>query len=466
MRKPKIWLLVLCLALSAALLSSCAFLPYLTFDSMNRGTERYSAPAATAVPAAGRTAGSDEVIISRKDYERYQKLDTLLDIMDLVDAYYYEDADEELMLEGAAAGMLDAVGDPYTFYYSPEDYQELWEDDAGSYVGIGVMISANYSTQICTITRVFKDGPAEKAGVRNGDILYRVGEDLYVNADNLTDAVNIMRGVPGTDVDVTFLRAGQELTFTITRAQVSVNRVDSLMLDGQIGYIRLYEFAGDCANEFASALSELEDSGARGLIIDLRDNGGGWVDDARMIGDKFMDKGILCYLKYKDGHREDYKTRDGKTDIPLVILVNQYSASASEILTGALKDRTEATVVGVHTYGKGVVQSVLPLGDKGEGMQVTVAQYFTPNGNAVHKIGIEPDVVAELPEGDPGDYDLGDTVNDIQLIRAIEVMQEKLGDAAEETPAGEPAGDAPESEETPSDTADESLLFEGDGMDQ
>ena len=208
------------------------------------------------------------------------------------------------------------------------------------------------------------------------------------------------------------------------------------MLPGDIAYIRLYEFAGECEVEFANALSELQEQGAKGVIIDLRDNGGGWVDAANKIGDLFLDEGILCYLQYKNGYREYYRTKNGKTDMPIVILVNQYTASSSEILTGALKDRANATVVGVQSYGKGVVQAVLSVGNKGEGMQVTIAQYFTPNGNAVHKIGITPDVVSELPEGDPGDYDLADVEHDIQLQKAVEVMLEKLG---VETPVAEPA---------------------------
>ena len=164
--------------------------------------------------------------------------------------------------------------------------------------------------------------------------------------------------------------------------------------------------------------------GAKGLIIDLRDNPGGWVSDAESIGDLFLDKGVLCYLEYKDGSREYYRTKDGKVDLALVILVNENSASSSEILTGALKDRADATVVGVQSYGKGIVQSVIPLAD-GAGMQMTMAQYYTPNGNAVHKIGITPDVECALPEGDNGMYEFADLA-DPQLSKALEVMEEKL----------------------------------------
>ncbi|MGN0971429.1 MAG: S41 family peptidase [Aristaeellaceae bacterium] len=414
MMKKRLSLLV-CLLLALCLAGGCAYLPFDGLSDMN-GTANASGKA---------SVDGDTVTISREDYERYQQFDTLLELMDIVEDNFYEDADVDAMLDGAAQGLLTALGDPYTFYYTPEDYASMWEDDEGEYAGVGMQISASYVTGICTISRVFDNGPAKEAGVHKGDILYQV-EDLYVDAYNLQEAVDIMRGTPGTDVVVKFLRNGEELTFTMTRAQISVNRIDSMMLTEDIGYIFLYEFAGDCATRFEAALNSLLEQGAKGLIIDLRDNPGGWINDAESIGDLFLDKGTLCYLEYKDGQREYYRTKDGKTEIPLVILLNENSASASELLTGALKDRADATVVGVQSYGKGIVQVVVPVGSNGAGMQLTVAQYYTPNGNAVHKIGITPDVVVELPEGDNGMYEFGDLA-DPQLSKALEVMQTKLG---------------------------------------
>lgn len=405
-------MLVLALLLCASMLSSCAYLPLLGVDI-------------SRVQIAEQTEETgDTVTISRELYERYQKLDTVLDIMDLIEMGYYEEVDETKLYEGAAAGVLAATGDPYTFYYTAEEYAEMWEDDEGEYGGVGIQISSSYVTGICTISRVFDNGPAREAGVLKGDILYKV-EDMYVSATNVNDAVDIMRGTPGTTVKVTFLRGDEELTFDLVRAQISVNRIDSMMLTEDIGYIFLYEFAGDCAARFETALNDLVAKGAKSLIIDLRDNPGGWVNDAEAIGDLFLDKGTLCYLEYKDGQREYYYTKDGKIDMPLVILVNEHSASSSEILTGALKDRAGATVVGVQSYGKGIVQTVMPVGKEGAGMQMTIAQYYTPNGNAVHKLGITPDVICELPKGDIGMYTFGD-LSDPQLARALEVMQEKM----------------------------------------
>ena len=291
-----------------------------------------------------------------------------------------------------------------------------------------MLISANYQTQICTISRVFKGSPAEMVGVQRGDILYRVGEDLYVNANNLSDAVDIMRGLPDTDVDVTFLRNGEEITFTITRKMISVNQVESKMLTDDVGYIALYQFAGEAEKEFEKDLNKLIEDGAKGIIMDLRDNPGGWVEQARYIADLFLDRGELCYLVYKNGKEDhtEYLTRNGKVDVKLVVMMNENSASSSEILAGALQDRAEATVVGTQSFGKGIIQAVNEIGKNGAGFQMTIASYYTPNGNAVHKVGIKPDVECSIPEGDNGMYEFADLENDVQLIKALEVIQEKL----------------------------------------
>ena len=404
--------LMLTLALTVCLLCGCAYLPLSGMENMLPGKNE-----------AQVTDNGDTVTISKEQYEKYQQFDKLLEIMGIVGDNYYQDVETDDLLEGAAQGLLYGVGDPYTFYYTAEDFAEMWEEDEGEYAGIGIQISASYLTNICTVSRVFDNGPAHEAGVLKGDILYKV-EDMYVDAYNLQDAVDIMRGIPGTDVNVVFLRGGEELSFTLTRAKISVNRVESTMLEDGIGYIYLYDFAGDCAVKFEAALNDLVDRGAKGIIIDLRDNPGGWTADAESIADLFMDKGVIYYLEYRDGQREYAYSKNGKTDVQLVVLMNQYSASSSEILCGALKDRADATVVGVQSYGKGIVQAVVGLSDQ-SGMQVTIAQYFTPNGNKVHQVGITPDVEVQLPEGDIGMYQFGD-LSDPQLSRALEIMQEKL----------------------------------------
>ncbi len=417
----KIYLMV-CLLAVAILATGCGVMSGTQLEAMFRGNGD-SGSTATAIPQ-----GEDMVTISREEYEAYQDFSELVELLGAAEENYYKDFNRDQMIEYAAKGLMAGLEDPYSFYYNPEEFAEMWEDDEGNYTGIGVLISANYTTQQCTISRVFEGSPAQEADVHRGDILYRVGEDLYVTADNLQDAVDIMRGVPGTDVDVTFLRNGEEITKTITRREVVVNRIASTMLDEQAGYISFYEFAGECEKEFETALNQLIAQGAKGIVIDLRDNPGGWVEQARYVADLFMDEGEACYLVYKGGAEDhsEYRTKDGKVDVNLVILVNENSASSSEILTGALRDKANATVVGVKSYGKGIIQAVWPVGSKGAGVQMTIAQYFTPNGYAVHGEGIEPDVVVELAEDDNGMYQFADLNDDVQLKKAYEVLKEKM----------------------------------------
>lgn len=367
------------------------------------------------------TGMDDTVTIRRAEYDRLQRYAELDEIWQIVEQYYYQEPDTQAMLDGAEMGLLYGLGDPYTYYYTPDQYAQLWADDEGEYAGIGIQIMGNYATGLCTISRVFLDSPALDAGLRKGDVLTRV-EDIDVVTTTLQDAVNIMRGEPGTPVNVQVQRGDQLLDFVVDRAVVHVNWVNSCMLDGDVGYISLYEFSGDCSPSFAVHLDNLMSQGAKALVIDLRDNPGGWVDDAQKVADMFLEEGNVASLVYRDGTTELYTTTtDGKENpIPLVVLVNEYSASASEILAGALQDRGRATIVGTQTFGKGVVQYVLPVGTRGAGMQLTVAQYYTPNGNEVHKVGITPDIEATLPEGDTTMYDIGD-LDDAQLKKAYEV---------------------------------------------
>ena len=417
---------IICVIAMLLVLSSCSLIPVSSLESMFNETGNSSITSGYSTGSAAKD--SNVVIISKDEYEKYQKFSEMFTIYDTAKDYFYQEPDTDLMVEYAIRGMMAGLDDPYSFYYNPKEYKEMMDDDEGKYVGIGVMIQANMEKQICTITRVFQGGPAEEAGVQRGDILYRVGEDLYVNPTNLQEAVDIMRGIPGTDVDVTFLRNGEEITYTITRREVNVNQVDSKMLDDKIGYIAMYEFAGHSELEFEQALQKLLAQKAEGIIIDLRDNQGGWVEQARYIADLFMDEGELCYLKYRDGeeHADEYRTKNGKADVKLVILINENSASSSEILTGALRDCAGAVTVGVKSFGKGIIQMVSEVGVNGAGFQMTIAEYLTPSGTPVHKIGITPDYEVPLPEGDNGMYDFADTVHDIQLAKAVEVMKEQL----------------------------------------
>ena len=419
----KVFLLLIALFLSM-MLSSCTMIPASRLEAMFRTDKDTNVSSGET----DTTANGDTVTISRAEYEKYKRFSEMFTIFDAANEYFYQEPDQDKMTEYAVRGLMAGLDDPYSYYYDPEEFAQMWEEDEGNYVGIGVMIQSNMETKVCTIIRVFKGGPAEAAGVQRGDILYRVGEDLYVNSSNLQEAVDIMRGEPDTDVEVTFLRDEKEITYTITRKPVNVNQVESKLIDQSVGYIALYEFGGQCEKEFETALNEMLRLGAKGIIIDLRDNKGGWVEQARYIADLFMDEGEICYLQYRNGeaHENEYRTKDGKADVKIVILINENSASSAEILTGALRDCAGALTVGVNSFGKGIIQGVYPVGENGAGYQMTVAQYFTPNGSAVHKVGIAPDYEVPLPEGDNGMYDFADLDHDIQLIKAVEVMKEAL----------------------------------------
>ena len=409
------------------MLCSCTFLPAYRLDALFSPAQNTVITSGDTTPPATVENG-DTVTISREEYEKYQRFAEVYTLFDAANQNFYQETDQDKMIEYAARGVLAGLDDPYTYYYNSQEFEEMWKDDEGNYVGIGVLINSNLKTQICTISRVFAGSPAEEAGVQRGDILYKVGEDLFVTATNLQDAVNIMRGVPDEDVEVTFLRNGEEITYTITRKEIKVNQIESKMIDDEIGYIALYQFAGNCEYEFEEALNQLVAQRAKSIILDLRDNPGGWVDQAEYIADLFMDEGELCYLVYRDGleHHDDYPTKNGKVDVQLTILINENSASSSEILTGALRDCAGAAIVGVKSFGKGIIQGVYPVGDKGAGFQMTIAQYFTPSGQAVHNEGITPEYIVELPEGDNGMYDFADTEKDVQLKKALEVARERL----------------------------------------
>ena len=365
------------------------------------------------------------VTISQDEYDRMSRYARMDEILQYVEAWYYQEPDVDALIENATRGLLYGLEDPYSFYYNEDEWKELWEDDEGEYAGIGIQLLGNYLDYSVTVTQVFRDTPAQQAGLRKGDLLVRV-EDIEVTAYTMQNAVNVMRGKVGEEVEIEVQRGDEFITFHIPRAQIHVNRIEYTMLDNHVGYILMYEFAGESQKEFSDALAALRAQGAQALVVDLRDNGGGWVDAAISIGDLFLDEGILAYSQDRYGNREDYKTTDGKDDIPLVFLVNENSASASEILSGGLQDLGRATVVGQTTFGKGIVQTAIGLDNDEAGFQMTYAQYFLPSGAEVHKIGITPDVIAEMPEDLKNVYfDLGD-LTDPQLKTAWETAQSMI----------------------------------------
>ena len=389
----------------------------------------------------------DEVTISKEEYEKLMQFSKLAEIMDVVEAYYYEEPDRKAMLDYAIMGMLQGLGDNYTFYYTPENWKKMWEDDEGVYAGVGIQMLADFTANTVTISRVFRNTPAEEAGLKKGDQLVRVDE-LQVTAETMQEAAILMRGKEAETVEIEIIRRGERMTFTVGRRVITVNTVEYTMLDDQVGLLALYDFAGSCVTDFTEALKALRSQGATVLVIDVRDNGGGWVAAAEKMVDLFLDKQLLFYAEDRSKDRIDYYTTDGKDDIPLVVLVNGSSASSSEILAGTLRAAGRARLVGTKTYGKGIMQYVIPLnGRDGEedGMQVTFAQYFLPDGTVVHKVGLTPDVTVEMPEELVNEYfELGD-MRDPQLKaaweEAVRVRDEEPlnAEAADMEPAQAPA---------------------------
>lgn len=380
-----------------------------------------------ALAATGQAGGffdfsarkNKTVTISQEEYERLSRYAQMDTVLQYIEAWYYEEPDVDALIENATRGLMYGLEDPYTFYYNEAEWAESKADDAGEYAGVGLHLLGNYQDYSVTIIRVFKDTPAEKAGIRKGDLLVRV-EDIEVDAYSMQNAVNVMRGKVGDEVEIEVYRNGEYLTFQVPRDIIHINRIEYTMLDQQVGLIVLYEFAGESQKEFADAVDDLIRRGAKSLVVDLRDNSGGWVTAAIDIGDLFVNEGILAYSEDRYKTREDYVTKDGATDIPLVILVNGNSASSSEILAGGLQDLGRAKIVGTQSFGKGIVQVVIGLNNDKEGFQMTYAQYFLPSGKVVHKVGITPDVVVEMPEELLNAYFETGDLNDPQLKIAWE----------------------------------------------
>ncbi len=348
-------------------------------------------------------------------------------IYNTIDDYYLNEIDNDKIQNGIYKGMVDSLGDPYTVYYNSEEYKQFTSSSSGTYSGIGVAVSQNVTTGAITIVKTFKKGSGEKEGMKPGDVIYKV-EGKKIEGLELSKVVSMIKGKEGTFVKVTVLRDGKEIEFNLERKKLEVDTVNYRMEDRsgkKIGYISVSEFDEVTASQFKSAISELSKEGMEGLVIDLRDNPGGLLDVTCEMLDRMIKKGLLVYTVDKYGKRVDEDATDSDSfDKPVAILVNGNSASASEVFSGAMKDYKAATLVGTRTFGKGIVQSIVPFGD-GTAMKVTVSKYYTPNGVNIHGTGIEPDVVVELSKDATknGKYD---RKYDNQLNKALDVVVDKL----------------------------------------
>jgi len=339
----------------------------------------------------------------------------------MVDKYYLHDYTTDDMREGMYAGLIEGLGDKYTVYYNQEETKELEETTSGSYSGIGAVFTQDKDTNIITCLSVYGGSPAEEAGMAAGDILYKVnGEDI--TEKSLTDVVKNIKGEEGTTVDLTLYRDGQEMTITATRRSIEIQTVSYKMMDNQIGYIKVTEFEETTLDQFKKAKEDLTAQGAAGLVIDLRDNPGGNVDTVCDMLDELLPQGLIVYTKDKDGNVKNYYSKgDDTLGMPLTVLVNENSASASEIFSGAVQDRGIGTIVGTTTYGKGVMQSVFDLKD-GTAIKITTFEYFTPNGRSINGVGITPNVEV----ADPSAKDSADETTDTQLQKALEITKNAM----------------------------------------
>ncbi|MDD6034838.1 MAG: S41 family peptidase [Lachnospiraceae bacterium] len=344
----------------------------------------------------------------------------------LIDLYFWEDADEEELYEGMYHGLLEALDDPYSCYYTKEEYAALMEELEGTYCGIGALVSQNASTKAITIVRPFVDGPAYNAGILPGDILTKIdGEDI--TDWDLEFAVKHMKGEQGTKVELEVWRAsaGEYLQLNVTRDIIEVETVTYEMFEDSIGYIYIMQFDEKTTGQFKTALNRLNEQGMKGLVVDIRDNGGGLLTTVCDMLDMFLDDELIVYTLDKYDKKEEIFAEKGCiSSVPMAVLINGFSASASEIFAGALQDYGLATIVGTQSFGKGIVQSVIPLND-GSAVKLTVSTYYTPKGRNIHGLGITPDVEVE-PDAELKQSAAVSVEKDNQLKAAVEEVKKLL----------------------------------------
>ncbi len=367
---------------------------------------------------------SGKIAIKSEDNSSLSGLEaTLASFRSVLEEKYMGEIDDEALIEGAIKGYVSALGDPYTTYYTKEEMDELMEETTGNYVGIGIYMTLDLENNAIYVVKPMEGSPAEEAGIQAGDLITKVDGKEY-SGEELDQASNAIKGEEGTTVKLEILRDGETQELEVERRKIVVSHIVEKKFDN-VGYLLIEDFDGGCAKEFEEKYKELESQGIDRLIIDLRNNGGGVVDEAVSIADMLLDKDdTILITKDKKGNEEITKSEHNPTiTMPVVVLTNGYSASASEILVGALQDNERATIVGTKTYGKGVIQEVDRLND-GSGLKITIEEYYTPNKNEINKVGIEPDEEIDLSDEvkEQGTYT---DEEDNQLQKAIEIIKEK-----------------------------------------
>lgn len=369
-------------------------------------------------------------LINKKASDSQEVLDAdselkIKELLGQIDLYYYKDTDKTELTDGLYKGLFEGLGDPYSVYYTKEEYESMMASTSGTYFGIGAVLSQDVKTMQVSILHVYEGSPAEKAGLKNGDIIVKV-EDITAAEMELSELVTHIRGDKGTKVHMQIAREGKTdyLDFDIERDKVEVPTVTSEMLENNIGYITITEFAEPTEEQFMEAVNSLKKQGMESVIVDLRDNPGGYLTAVTEILDDILPEGLTVYTEDKYGNRQNYTSdEEHKMEYPMAVLVNENSASAAEIFAGAIKDYQYGTLVGTKTFGKGIVQSVRQLSD-GSAIKLTTAKYYTPKGNYIHEVGIEPDVELEYEYTGNKNADY-DKAYDNQLQKAIEILKNK-----------------------------------------
>ncbi len=321
----------------------------------------------------------------------------------IIKSSYYKDVDDATLYKGALQGMMASLNDQYSWFVDEGSYKELTQDLGGKYTGIGVNVTLDTEDELITVVSPIEDTPAFKAGIAAGDKIISVN-GTPVSKSNYQDAISMMRGSGndvGDEIKLTIRRAatGADEEMTLKREEITLKTVKYKMLDDKVGYIRITSFDENTGEEFTSALTEL--SGMKGLVIDLRNNGGGMLEPTLKIADSLLPEGLITYFEYRNGEKTEYKSDADYLDIPLAVLINGSSASASEVLSGAIRDHSRGTLIGEKSFGKGIVQSILPFMKTKNGetaIYITTSRYFTPSGECIHGQGISPDIQVPMPE--------------------------------------------------------------------
>ena len=383
----------------------------------------------------GCIATNSKILITSKDSGTkggsVLSADTISKINELnayINTYYYDDVDTADLQDGLYKGLLEGIGDKYSIYYNAKDYEAMQVSVTGQYYGIGAGLSQDKDTMVVTVNKIYEGTPSEEAGLLKDDIIISV-DDTDATSLELTELVRQIRGEEGTTVHLEVYRpsTGESLSFDVERRDITLPSVSHKMLQDRIGYIYINSFESETATQFEEAVSDLEKQGMEALVLDVRYNPGGLVTSVVKILDDILPEGVVVYTEDKNGNRQNY-TSSGDThlDYPMAVLINGDSASAAEILAGAIKDYEHGTLIGTTTYGKGIVQTNFPLED-GDAVKLTTAKYFTPNGNYIHGVGIEPDIELEYEYLDP-EGEVYEETYDNQIQKAIEILEGKLAE--------------------------------------